>query len=325
MDISGEEQERNESVSYSTKLDEILGSKTYDPDQNKEEKRWLRREYRNLISTTEENRLEYLRPDSEGLSNNIARANDLHQKVKNTHEATLDSRLLVLTSDLGVQKARRMRLDNNSFDVENYITKLITFMGGRQIDNDNEEPDLNWTSIGKLASKFTTRVPTSDFMLGPLSVETKEREKRIRHSLNKDKSAMKEPEQLKEKDIERQENETTRNVKMVYDILGERQPINFFEFIINPESFGQTVENLFYLSFLIRDGKVNIDDESGQPILTLCEPPTADNYAEGLIKKQLVMEIDMKTWQEIIETYEINESVIPTRISRQRTTGKWLG
>jgi len=110
MDISYEEQERNESVTYSAKLDEILGSKTYDPDQNKDEKRWLRREYRNLINTTEENRLEYLRPDSEGLSNNIAKANDLHQKVKNTHEATLDSRLLVLTSDLGVQKARRMKI-----------------------------------------------------------------------------------------------------------------------------------------------------------------------------------------------------------------------
>ncbi len=55
---------------------------------------------------------------------------------------------------------------------------------------------------------------------------------------------------------------------MIFDILGEKQPINFFEFIINPESFGQTVENLFYLSFLVRDGKVNIDDESGQPILS---------------------------------------------------------
>jgi hypothetical protein len=55
---------------------------------------------------------------------------------------------------------------------------------------------------------------------------------------------------------------------MIYDILEQRQPINFFEFIINPESFGQTVENLFYLSFLIRDCKVCIDDESGQPILS---------------------------------------------------------
>ena len=57
-----------------------------------------------------------------------------------------------------------MRLDNNSFDVDNYITKLITYMGGRQMDDDNEEPNLNWASIGRLATRFTNRVPTSDFM-----------------------------------------------------------------------------------------------------------------------------------------------------------------
>ncbi|GBC10034.1 hypothetical protein RclHR1_00930012 [Rhizophagus clarus] len=39
----------------------------------------------------------------------------------------------------------------------------------------------------------TECVPTSDFMLGPLSIETKEREKKIRHSLNKDKYSLKEP------------------------------------------------------------------------------------------------------------------------------------
>ncbi|CAB4409846.1 unnamed protein product [Rhizophagus irregularis] len=317
MDDRYEEQESDDSIVYSAKIDEILGCKTYNPDQSKDEKRWLRKEYRNLINTTEENRLEYLRPESEGLIQNIRKANSLNRKVKNTHEATLDARLLVLTCNLGVQRARRMKLDNNSFDIDSYISKLITFMGGRQMDNDSDEHlELNWEAVGRLASRFTNRVPTSDFMLGPLSIETKEREKKIRHSLNKDKNSLKEPEQLKEKDIERQENETTRNVKMVFDILGENQPINFFEFIINPESFGQTVENLFYLSFLIRDGKVSIDDDSGQPILMLCQPPTSENYAEGLIKKQLVMEIDMNMWQELIEVYEINESVIPTRFKK---------
>src|SRR5436190_12057148 len=75
---------------------------------------------------------------------------------------------------------------------------------------------------------------------------------------------------MKEEDIERQENETTRNVHTIANILQEEQPINLFEFIVNPESFGQTVENMFYLSFLIRDGKASIDDESGQPILSMC-------------------------------------------------------
>jgi hypothetical protein len=85
--------------------------------------------------------------------------------VKNPHEATLDARVLVMTCNLGVQRARRMKLDNNSFDIDSYISKLITFMGGRQMDNDSDERlELNWEAVGKLASRITNRVPTSDFM-----------------------------------------------------------------------------------------------------------------------------------------------------------------
>ncbi len=51
----------------------------------------------------------------------------------------------------------------------------------------------------------------------------------------------------------------------------ERQegPINLFRFIINPHDFGQTVENMFYLSFLIRDARCAFEQTAdGEP--TIC-------------------------------------------------------
>jgi len=51
-------------------------------------------------------------------------------------------------------------------------------------------------------------------------------------------------------------------------LLEELGQINLFHFIVNPHDFAQSVENLFYLSFLIRDGKVALEtNEDGEPII----------------------------------------------------------
>nr|CAG8634861.1 12363_t:CDS:2 [Entrophospora candida] len=250
------------------KYENIIGSNIYDPDQDKNEKRWLRKEYRSLIEETEE----YLRPDSDGLEKNIAKANELYEKVKNTHEATLDSRLLVLSSDLGLQKARRMRLDNNCFDTEDYISKVVGRLKVRNADN---EDYYDWKKIGKLAAQSTLRVPTTGFILGPLSIEQKERQKTVRRVLEKHEKDLKTPVELKENDIRRQENETTRNVRMIYDVLGE-------------------------------NGKVSIDDDSGQPILRFDQETIGDGNRYGHLEGELSSQV-----------YGINESVIPTRESNQ--------
>jgi hypothetical protein len=44
--------------------------------------------------------------------------------------------------------------------------------------------------------------------------------------------------------------------------------IDLMRFVVNPKSFGQTIENMFYVSFLVRDGRVKIDfDEFDLPAL----------------------------------------------------------
>lgn len=58
-----------------------------------------------------------------------------------------------------------MKLDSNAFDVDDYISKLITLMGGHQVDEEEEESSaLDWKSVGEIASGCTFRVPTMEFM-----------------------------------------------------------------------------------------------------------------------------------------------------------------
>ncbi|KAG1816966.1 hypothetical protein DFJ58DRAFT_673485 [Suillus subalutaceus] len=55
------------------------------------------------------------------------------------------------------------------------------------------------------------------------------------------------------------------------DILTKAGPTNLFRFIVNPASFGQSVENLYYMSFLIRDGLCAVHTSvDGEPIICEC-------------------------------------------------------
>jgi len=83
--------------------------------------------------------------------------------------------------------------------------------------------------------------------------------------------------------------------------------------VINPNDFAQSVENIFHLSFLIRDGKAAFETVDGEPvickervlplrpllilILDTCETPGDDDYAAGLRKNQMILEFDIATWK----------------------------
>jgi non-structural maintenance of chromosomes element 4 len=83
-------------------------------------------------------------------------------------------------------KARAMKAGTGAFDIDDFISKLITFMGGRrgpgpkdpssggenegdgEEDDDDDEGDdaepLNWEKIGRKALAKSRRVPLMDFM-----------------------------------------------------------------------------------------------------------------------------------------------------------------
>jgi len=102
--------------------------------------------------------------------------------------------------------------------------------------------------------------------------------------------------------------------------------INIFKFIVNPNDFAQSVENIFYLSFLIRDGKVAFETMDGEPVIYRCDQPNEKDYEEGLKKRQMVLEFDMATWKRAIEVFNITDSMIPQRPpARTKLGDKWYG
>ncbi|KAF2845563.1 Nse4-domain-containing protein [Plenodomus tracheiphilus IPT5] len=99
--------------------------------------------------------------------------------------------------------------------------------------------------------------------------------------------------------------------------------VSLLDFAINPHDFGQTVENLFYVSFLVREGNVKIaKDEHGLPLLLPAEPHgVSDQREKNVQKHQAVFSFDYPTWDMFIQAFDIQQPIIPHREREQQTVG----
>lgn len=258
-------------------------------------------------------------------------ANGLFAKVKQTSDATIDSRLLVNAADLTHKKTAQLALGDSSagIDVDEFVSKCISYMSRgpdladgstqqrqrprhtQRDPNDSDEGDsgdaMNWDWLGRMAClRYNTRPAVSGFLLGPLSVQKRSRQYTQRARERFDATQAIQPQELQQEDLGQQENlNLTSMCSMINDLLNrtieetedtvnqilsrEGEPteerisevmhayhtsrtggICLFHFCINPKSFGQSVENLFYVSFLVRDGHAGVSmSDRGTP--TLCE------------------------------------------------------
>ncbi|KAI0013802.1 hypothetical protein F4779DRAFT_294011 [Xylariaceae sp. FL0662B] len=358
----------------------------FDPNQPMEERRDVQRKYRDILRDLAENNDEYLQPESTGLHDAIRKANEFFSGVKQTTEATIDSRVLVNAVDASYRKTVRLTAGNiaQGVDVDEFVSKCITYMrlgagiaeddaaeltatqqhrrrpgrgalGPEEGDDDFEVGDegdmFNWEHLGRFACLPHIRRPAvPGFLLGPLSVEKRVR-KIVKRSAPFRPGNLQEtrPQVLNAEDVQRSEkNDLTaicskilqrlsqvqeeaqdaveaacdqgasdQEARALMDKYGLRETggIDLLKFVVNPRSFGQTVENMFYVSFLIRDGRIKIDFDDNQlpTLLAVNREEDAGTSKHGTQKQQAVLSIDMKMWREIIEVFKITEPIIEHR------------
>ncbi|KAK5662883.1 hypothetical protein OQA88_6294 [Cercophora sp. LCS_1] len=373
----------------SPERDDGVDLEAYDPDQSMQERREIQRKMRQMQQQLREDPERFMQADGQELLKFLDESDRLIKNVKQTGEAAIDARGLVIAADISARRVQRLMSGNvgNGVDVDEFVSKCITFMrngggienddaveltstqrgrrrpssrtmGGGEDDEVGDEGDmLSWPHLGKYAViPFIKRPALPGFLMGPLSIEKKVRKMTQRAAPFKVSNLQEvRPQELKAEDLKKSDkNDLPSICRKIYERLEKAQGqaqdaveaeldnvdeddqafarevmdrhslranggIDLVRFVINPHSFGQTVENLFYVSFLLREGTVKLDfDEDGLPSL---EPVRKETFQQtqsrGSTRHQAIMSIDMDTWRDLIKTFDIREPMIPHREEEQ--------
>uniref|UniRef100_A0A2R9B5W6 Non-structural maintenance of chromosomes element 4 n=1 Tax=Pan paniscus TaxID=9597 RepID=A0A2R9B5W6_PANPA len=269
----------------------------------------------------------------------LEEANTLFNEVSRAREAVLDAHFLVLASDLGKEKAKQLRSDLSSFDMLRYVETLLTHMGvnpleAEELIHDEDSPDFefivydSWKITGRTAENTFNKTHTFHFLLGSIYGECPVPKPRVdrprKLPVIQEERAM--PAQLRRMEESHQEA-TEKEVERILGLLqtyfreDPDTPMSFFDFVVDPHSFPRTVENIFHVSFIIRDGFARIRlDQDRLPVI---EPVSINEENEGFehntqVRNQGIIALSYRDWEEIVKTFEISEPVITPSQRQQK-------
>jgi len=264
------------------------------------------------------------------------------QRIKSDNKTieVYDSRNLVDGGDLMDIALRNIKLGTTGgvLNVEDFTKRMKTFMlrSSIQIDGEEDDPEkyydsqhefrkFNWFQLGTFLYSRGNRAPTTNHLLGPLEIEKKIRQFKAR-VVDRPVGDIVTAEKVSGDDINGQStNQTPNAVQECYKYFRERakgQKINIFRFFINPFSFSQSVENMFYTSFLIRDGRLELgEDEEGYPTISDLPPLPSDpkeREKEMMERREkpsnhIIFQLEYDSWKNLIEKLNITDTYLPNR------------
>ncbi|XP_066258203.1 non-structural maintenance of chromosomes element 4 homolog A-like [Euwallacea similis] len=233
--------------------------------------------------------------------NTLDREVKIEEKLGNADETLLDFTVLSSAGKILKQCVESLDVYTCTYEPGDFAQNVVSYI--------STEDDKNPIDITLLLNKARTVIPevpkymyvygTYDVNNPPVPKPKKERQKIVKQKLIK-----KEPEKVT--NLKQNVESIEQTVKILYDILedayihNQMKPINYYDYIIDTTSYSSTIENMFHFSFLIRDGKAQLElDKKGTPVIKPIKKKVLSEFrASGGKNAQIIACFTMDIWEQ---------------------------
>jgi len=312
-----------------------------------EDRRQIRKDQRQLLRELEEK-------DSLEVEEARDRNNTIYKRVRYTREAVLDGENLIQIAKKASQKVDRL-IQAPRYDADRLVRKLKEKV--RQ--ESSQGGQFDWEMLGDAAGACFNALPSNIcYLNGPIQKDAPppqrrapQRRQRIEerdveeekpedvqghtekddNKLSAIEKSMQDMAKVLKKKVDDRYREKKRNLEEAYDdpknipkptlkaLKKQGVEICAHKFLFNPQSFTQTVENIFHFSFLVKKGNAAINIREGLNMEGLSTEPglkikyTKENVDKHTVAKQSIMSLTMQDWRDLCEAYEVEEGDLPHR------------
>ena len=276
-------------------------------------RRQLRQKYRDAIRDTRMESKNLSMPSDDRLFQKVQCSSELFQSVRQAREGALDSQLLRLVSDISKAKADAFQAETVSFDENIFIAKLIPLISYTH-GSENKQSVNSWSKLVDTCHPILfASPPAMTTMRGSMQVcPPKPRAKKEPAQNQQASNVVSKPNEVKKTDISHI-NDTKTSVEWLYKNLqvscDEIEKVFIWDFIIDPDSYTSSVENLFHLTFLIKDGRCDLFEQEGYIYLKACKGIPEQELVRRH-HRQFVFTLSFEFWQQLIEEFSIQEALV---------------
>lgn len=277
------------------------------------ERRALRGQYRALSTLAQESKDKLSSANCTDLQDALRQVDLLHKRVEKPKEHAVDSEIFKQLTEYGLDMAKKTLRNSQGRAAVDFISCLkANYVQSErpQQAGQTDSAAFDWALLGSKVSTLSLAAPGCSCLLGPLDAEPKARRVARPHHEKKALGTAVCPMEVQGAN-ESESQQTDRNMEQMWEHLKNYQEVTMAQLVCNHSSFSQTVENIFTLSFLVRDQRVELLQRDNG----LTVKPVSKNKQgnPGQPPIQFIMDFTMDDWAFMKTMISPKECILPNR------------